>query len=344
MTATLLGVYVLMILIGSLFGGLIPHLVRLTHVRMQMMLSLIAGLMLGVSILHLLPHAAQSINVDRAAGWIILGFLTMFFLQRVFAFHVHDHGLGAEVLSDDHPHHHDHSHHHDHDHDHDHDALHRSIPPNLSGHGHPGDHGHKGGQGSLSWAGAMLGLCVHTVIDGLALAGSVVHESDVHGGGGKAWAMYGFGTFLVIVLHKPFDALSIGTLMYRDGWPARTRHWVNALFACMIPVGIGLFFVGESVVSVSRAEFVGCVLAFASGNFLCIALADLLPELQFHSHDRWKLSAMLLLGLGASYGLVFLESSGHDHHHNHAPGTHSTPEGRPPANGLRRPADSPAPR
>ena len=62
----------------------------------------------------------------------------------------------------------------------------------------------------------------------------------------------------------------------------------------------------------------GCVLAFAAGNFLCIALSDLLPELQFHQHDRLKLSAMLLLGIGMAYGLIYLESGGHDHHSHHA--------------------------
>jgi zinc and cadmium transporter len=39
-------------------------------------------------------------------------------------------------------------------------------------------------------------------------------------------------------------------------------------------------------------------LAFSAGTFLCIALSDLLPELQFHSHDRFKLSVALLAGVG----------------------------------------------
>ena len=41
----------------------------------------------------------------------------------------------------------------------------------------------------------------------------------------------------------------------------------------------------------------GYALAFCAGSFLCIASSDLLPELQFHSHDRLKLSAALLPGL-----------------------------------------------
>ena len=38
-------------------------------------------------------------------------------------------------------------------------------------------------------------------------------------------------------------------------------------------------------------------LAFSAGTFLCIALSDLLPELQFHEHDRVKLSLALLAGV-----------------------------------------------
>jgi zinc and cadmium transporter len=155
-----------------------------------------------------------------------------------------------------------------------------------------------------------FGLSIHTIIDGLILAGSVAAEASED----PSWKLFGLGTFLVIVLHKPFDAMSISSLMARGGWSVRARHIVNACFAMMVPIGIGLFFLGQSSFEVERQAFVGCVLAFAAGNFLCISLSDLLPELQFHHHDRLKLSAALLLGIGMAYGLVFLESHGHEHH------------------------------
>ena len=44
----------------------------------------------------------------------------------------------------------------------------------------------------------------------------------------------------------------------------------------------------------------GYALGFCAGTFLCIASSDLLPELQFHSHDRFKLSAALLAGLAVA--------------------------------------------
>ena len=51
-------------------------------------------------------------------------------------------------------------------------------------------------------------------------------------------------------------------------------------------------------------------LAFAAGTFLSIATSDLLPELQFHAHDRGKLSLALLAGIGVSAVIGSFESIG----------------------------------
>src|SRR5262245_22705072 len=108
--ALLLAVYCGLILLASLGGGWIPLLVRLTHTRLQVAISFVAGLMLGVGLLHLLPHAWQQLrSVDRAAAWLIGGFLTMFFIQRFLHFHHHD--VPDEAVSEHRGHeecHHDH--------------------------------------------------------------------------------------------------------------------------------------------------------------------------------------------------------------------------------------------
>ena len=52
-------------------------------------------------------------------------------------------------------------------------------------------------------------------------------------------------------------------------------------------------------------------LAFSAGTFLCISSSDLLPELQFHQHDRGKLSAALLAGLGVAIAVAQLEEAAH---------------------------------
>ena len=48
------------------------------------------------------------------------------------------------------------------------------------------------------------------------------------------------------------------------------------------------------------------------GTFLFIALSDLLPEVQFHRHDRVPLSLALVFGVVLMGGIALLE--GHDHH------------------------------
>ncbi len=74
-----------------------------------------------------------------------------------------------------------------------------------------------------------------------------------------------------------------------------------------------LFFLGLSDESAEQSLLISRALAFSAGTFLCIALSDLLPELQFHQHDRIKLSAALLLGLALAWGAGKLEAQSHEH-------------------------------
>jgi zinc and cadmium transporter len=295
----LLVVYCLMILGASLAGGLIPMWVRLTHTRMQVATSFVAGLMLGVGVLHLLPHAFHQLgSMDRTAAWLLGGFLVMYFIQRFFHFHHHDvpdeAPEGIEPCCED-----------GHVHAHGHETRPAKVP-----------HDHTLAEKSarhLSWSGAALGLSLHTLIDGIALAASVEAEVRHEGSG----ILFGLGTFLAILLHKPFDALAIGTLMVLGGWSKRWRHVVNAGFAMMIPAGVLLFHLGAGTFAEAGGAYLGAALAFAAGTFICIAASDLLPELQFHAHDRVKLSVALVAGLALSVLIGVFETAGHDHHHDH---------------------------
>ena len=66
--APLLILYCVLIVLASLAGGLIPLLVRLTHRRMEIALSFVSGVMLGVALVHLLPGAlAEFAATDSAA-------------------------------------------------------------------------------------------------------------------------------------------------------------------------------------------------------------------------------------------------------------------------------------
>jgi zinc and cadmium transporter len=269
--ALLLTAYCLAIAAVSVAGGLLPDLVRLTHTRTQIVMSLVAGLMLGVAFYHLLPHsillAGEHGAADLAVWWLMIGLISMFLLLRMFHFHQHDFSTGKDD-------HHDHHHH----------------------ESEPAVH-------SLSWAGIALGLAVHTLIDGVALGAVMQGEHEASG-------LMGIGVFLAIFLHKPLDAMSITALMDAGGWDRRARMTVNVIFATMCPLGAMLFFFGVDLVGDGRDYLVSVALAFSAGAFICIALSDLLPEVQFHSHDRGKLTLAFLLGIVVAYGIGGLEPTG----------------------------------
>lgn len=314
----LLLLYCLAIVSGSLLGGWIPSLIRLTHRRLQFLISFVAGLMLGVSVLHLLPHSwFYTRSIDQSVLWMLGGLLGMFFLLRAFHFHHHGPIEGPLIPSPDCEHPHDHAHRHGHAHRQEHEQGHHHHH-----HQHSLQHGPgrtpgtaippfgPGARHSLGWIGVAAGLSLHTAIDGIALAASVRAESLGHSG----YLLFGLATFLVILLHKPLDALSITTLMAAGGWSFRARQMVNLGFAMMCPLGAVLFYLG---VGADQDEVIGCALALAAGSFLCISLGDLLPEVEFHAHDRLALSLMLLLGVVAAFGIGQLEHGMHDHHHHH---------------------------
>ena len=57
MPTVLLAYYCALILVASIIGGMIPVWFQLTHRWMQFAVSFVAGVMLGIGVLHMLPHA-----------------------------------------------------------------------------------------------------------------------------------------------------------------------------------------------------------------------------------------------------------------------------------------------
>lgn len=259
---------------AALLGGWLPRLLHLTHTRLQMAVSLVAGLMLGLSLLAMLPHATRALgSVPNSTAWLLGGFLTMFFLQRFLPFHHHDVPEGSPKEPCGHTH----------------SLAERSAR-------------------KLSWAGVALGLSLHSIFDGLAMAAAVAAGPNPSG------VALGLGTALAVILHKPFGALAISTLMIAGQTKHTTQRLVNIAFALVTPLGALLFFLGAAHLARAHPEWLGAALAFCAGTFLCIACADLLPELQFHSHDRIKLSVALLTGLAVALLIARFGHVGHDDH------------------------------
>ncbi len=256
----LLAGYIAAIFLASLFGGLLPSIVRMTHTRTHLSMSLVAGLLLGVALYHLVPHAVAHIGgaqaVESAVWWVVLGMIFMVLLLRVLPFHHHDFS---------------------------------------------GDHGQPSAP-SLGWLGITVGMCLHSLVEGVAL-GASIRIGGEHGG------LIGAGVFFAILLHKPLDALSITGVMQAAGFAAAIRRRVNLGFALVCPIAVLLTFWGTGLLAGAQDAVLGRALAFSAGAFLCVALSDLLPEIHFHSHDRGKLALAFLVGIALAYATHALESA-----------------------------------
>jgi zinc and cadmium transporter len=277
----LLLVYCLLIVAAALAGGRLPSLLRMTHLRTQLLMSGVGGLMLGIALLHLLPHGAEILRSNAAAGaGALTGLIVMFLLVRLF--HTHEHGVpvteeGAGMEAD-------HS-----------DAC---------------DHHHHNQEArGLSWAGLFAGLLLHTLLDGVALASSVIADA----GHGTWLGLAGLGTFLAVALHKPLDAFAITSVMNKQNWSTSAQNVANIAFSLACPIGAIAFYFGATAL-VDGSTLVGWGLAVSAGLFIGIALADLLPEVAFHDHDRGKLTMALLLGVAVAVGIENLPGHSHEAH------------------------------
>ena len=118
----------------SVVGGRLSEYGAMTHMRTQLVMSLVAGFILGVALFHLLPHSLERIPGPGAVSTAMLmvagGMVAMVVLLRVFQFHEHD-------FSDE-----------------------------------AGVHGHARANGR-GLVGIALGLGLHAVTEGIALGASV---------------------------------------------------------------------------------------------------------------------------------------------------------------------------
>ncbi len=320
-----LALYCSLVMLFSLLGGYLPFIGRVTHSRLQFYLSASAGVMLGASFFHVMPDAIEAAGPAWFGWWISIGVVGLFCIERFIAPHSHELDGGKHEHAG-HQHHHgggEHGpgcgHHHDHDHG---PALAvkepqvapppaavmepRPVAPPVAG-----------------WM-AVIGLTIHTFMNGVGLAGAVHGELEHVGGAplehvGKI-IFPGLAMFLAIVLHKPADALAISTVLRRKGVSSNGVLLVQFLFASTVAVGAVAFLLTSGAINETlQNQLTGAALSFSAGTFLFIALSDLLPEVQFHRHDRLPLFLTLAAGvvfmgmIAALEGHEGHEHGGHDH-------------------------------
>lgn len=280
---TILLIYCVLIFCASMLGGGLAHMFRMTHLRTQILMSGVGGLMLGVALLHLLPHAAEIlVSTPRATAWMLCGVTVMFLLIRLF--HTHDHSVPVTV-----------------------DGSSGTHPTPEAHHGCQHEHplASEPTKG-LSWSGIFVGLMLHTLVDGVALASSVLADAHHH----VFWGLLGLGPFLAVLLHIPLDTFTITSVMNKQGWSRQSQLLASFAFSIVCPLGAIAMTLGAS--QLASETLLGCGLAISAGFFVCIALADLLPEVAFHDHDRGKLTAMFLLGITVAIGIENLPGHSHE--------------------------------
>jgi len=163
---------------------------------------------------------------------------------------------------------------------------------------------------------AILALSVHSLFDGIAI-GAVTGALE-SGEDALIWSVFGS-----VLIHKPLDGLSVSVLLMNAG-THRGRLWlIQVLYAALVPIGAVLFHFTSGAVA-EAGPLVGYTLAFSAGSFLSIALTDLLPELQFHRHDRNKLTFFMLAGIAIMWLTSYLESGSHAGH-SHGPPSATAP-------------------
>ncbi len=264
------------------FGGRFHALIASSHVRIQTLLSFVGGLMLGMALLHLIPHAVVEVgSIDTTMYAMLGGLIGVFLLIRFL--HVHSHTPGALATDGALEHAHDPTH--DHGHTHEHPAA---VRPSTS---------------RVRWLVLFSGLGLHSVVDGLAIASAVSLACTEDAG----WA--GFSILLVVLLHKPIDAVSLTGTMAAVGESDRRRRLINAVFAAITPLAT----VGAFAGFVTTGSGAGIAMAVAAGAFVCVALADLMPEVQFHSHHRGRFTLALALGIALAWAIGIFEPHGHHH-------------------------------
>ena len=97
----LLAAYAAAVFLASVVGGRFSEYGAMTHRRTQIVMSFVAGFILGIAVFHLLPHSLERIpgpnGFETAALWIMFGMVVMIVLLRAFEFHQHDFSAEAEA-------------------------------------------------------------------------------------------------------------------------------------------------------------------------------------------------------------------------------------------------------
>lgn len=141
---------------------------------------------------------------------------------------------------------------------------------------------------------------IHNLIDGLAIGAAFMVSPEI-----------GVATAIAIALHEIPQEIGDFGLLVHAGFSRMKALLVNFVSALTAFAGLVLAFaIGEA-----HEGLVPLVAAFAAGNFIYIAVADLLPEIHKTTEGKRSFLQVLVIALGiaAMLGLTAFEAPGHGH-------------------------------
>jgi len=142
----------------------------------------------------------------------------------------------------------------------------------------------------------IVGDAVHTFVDGVAIAASTLVSIPT-----------GIMTALAAIAHEiPQEAGDFGILL-AAGYSRRKALMLNAISALGGLLGAGLMLAFGASVPMAQPY----VLAFAAGNFLYVAMSDLIPHLHRGESDPSSVRQVLLISAGLATIVLLHEYFGH---------------------------------
>lgn len=134
----------------------------------------------------------------------------------------------------------------------------------------------------------LVGDAVHNMVDGMLIAGSYLVSIPT-----------GLATTVAVILHEIPQEVGDFAILLHSGYGRRKALLLNLLTALTAVAGAAFILLART----SVPDLERYLLPLVAGNFLYIAVADLLPEL--HKHTRVATSVAQLLGVCVGIGLMF---------------------------------------
>jgi zinc and cadmium transporter len=152
-------------------------------------------------------------------------------------------------------------------------------------HCHQPQHAHRRPLGYL----VLVADALHNLLGGLAVGAAFVTDLRV-----------GVTTWVAAAAHEvPQELGDFGALIH-SGWSRRTALAFNFLSALTFLIGSLLAYFA------ARRVEVAVLVPFAAGNFIYIAAADLVPEI--NKHEDWRINLLHFLSFTAGLALLYAVS------------------------------------